>query len=161
MERDDDDDNHVRLAVKAGVTLTAGTTLTATVTGSANASCASGGPDGPTIEWKVTVATPATWVVRSLNSNEADDDFTSAGLNAAATATHTGLTFNRNTSPPAVCLNYSLELSDGSNAIFGLRTYDGDWQRGFAGLRADGDPQRSTEPRGCSSVPATRTRAGL
>ena len=129
MEKDDTDDNYVRLAVKGGSTLTAGEVLTATVTGSANASCATGGPDGPTLEWKVTIGTPDTWVVRdvsSRDSDEADDDFTSTGLNAAGTATDTGLSFYRAVSGYSSntgCTEYSLELSDGSNAIFGLRSY--------------------------------------
>ena len=129
MEKDDTADNHVRLMIKAGAALTAGEVLTATVTGAAYSTCATGGPDGPTIEWKVTVATPDTWVVRDANrdSAEADDDFTSTGLNAAGTATDTGLSFYRAVSSydssRSGCTEYSLELSDGSNAIFGLRTY--------------------------------------
>ena len=115
------DDNHVRLMVKAGATLTAGSTLTVTVRGSPNAVCSGGG--NRELEWKLTVGTPAAWTDGSDHDEVADDDLSASDLNAATEATWTGLAFQRNA--PGGCAIYEVNLDSSSQSIFALASYTG------------------------------------
>ncbi|MBF2736020.1 MAG: hypothetical protein ISN26_08180, partial [Betaproteobacteria bacterium AqS2] len=120
MIKDGADNHHVKLMLKAGATLAAGSTLTVSVTGSRNSSC--GGTATRTQEWKVTVATPASWVDGNDHDGTAADDLTDAALNAATSDTWTGLAYHRTA---AGCDSRKVDLYTNDQQIFGLHKYDG------------------------------------
>ena len=122
MEDGHAEDNHVKLMFKAGATLTAGSELTVTVNGTRHSSCTSAAPPtDPSIEWKLTVGTPAAWVDGAAHDTEADD-LTVTELNAATADTWAGLAFHRTA---AGCDGRKAELASESRAVFGLHRYDG------------------------------------
>ena len=96
MEDGASGDNHVRLFFKAGATVAAGAEIATEVIGTPHGSCGDAATPGPvTVDWKLTVATPASWAVLASDSAAPARPFSPARLTAAAGRTDTGLAFHR------------------------------------------------------------------
>ena len=127
MEEDHGEDNHVRLMLKAGATLTAGATLEMTVNGTANASCPSGSPAAPSIEWKLTVQ--AGWATRSADNLRAVSVFMADELEDSSVPVDTGVRIQRSS---AVCSRTNVILVNHVDK-FELYRYRGNTRMGASG----------------------------
>ncbi|MBF2735555.1 MAG: hypothetical protein ISN26_05710, partial [Betaproteobacteria bacterium AqS2] len=122
MLRDDDDDHHVKLFLKARAAVTQGDVLSLTVVATPNSSCTDPRTPAPlTISWNVTIATAASWVKQGADDDSAAGSFSPLTLAASSSRTATGLAFHRNSD---ACSRIDVALS-GDTSHVELRRYAG------------------------------------
>ncbi|MBF2734732.1 MAG: hypothetical protein ISN26_01330 [Betaproteobacteria bacterium AqS2] len=122
MLRDDDDDHHVKLFLKARAAVSQGAVLDLTIVATPNVSCTDPRTPTPlTVSWNVTIATAAAWVKESRDDDRASGTFSPLRLAASSARTATGLAFHRNSD---ACKRIDVALS-GDVSHVELRRYAG------------------------------------
>ncbi|MBF2735554.1 MAG: hypothetical protein ISN26_05705, partial [Betaproteobacteria bacterium AqS2] len=124
MLKDDDGDEHVRLFFKANAKPDAGSVVNLTLIATPNIGCTDPRTPAPlTVQWSMTIATPAPWVDQGRDDPSSDGPFSALTLAPATQATDTGLAFHQSSTG---CRRIDLALANEPPAYVELRRYAGD-----------------------------------